>query len=86
MITKGTVYFFTGLSGAGKTTLSKLITKHRLKAAQNMLLSGKYSISSIVEEVNFSSESYFYSQFKKEFGMTPLKYKKIYASSPKNDT
>ena len=64
-----------------KTTLSKLVTQRRLKVARNMLLSGEYSVSKIVEEVNFPSESYFYSQFKKEYGMTPLKYKKAYGAS-----
>lgn len=62
-----------------KTTLSRLVTQHRLKAASNMLMSGEYSIAKIVEEVNFPSESYFYLQFKKEYGMTPLKYKKAHA-------
>ena len=59
-----------------KSTLSELVTNQRLNVASLMLLSGEHSISEIVEKVNFSSESYFYSQFKKKYGMTPLKYKR----------
>ena len=59
-----------------KSSLSELVTNQRLNVARLMLLSGEHSITEIVEEVNFSSESYFYSQFKKKFGMTPLKYKR----------
>lgn len=60
-----------------KTTLSKLVTQRRLNVARSMLLSGEYTVSEIVEKVNFTSESYFYSQFKKRFGVTPLKYKRM---------
>ncbi len=59
-----------------KSTLSELVTNQRLNVARLMLLSGEHSVSEIVEKVNFSSESYFYSRFKKKYGMTPLKYKK----------
>ena len=58
------------------STLSELVTNQRLNVARHMLLSGEHSVSEIVEAVNFSSESYFYQQFKKKYGTTPRKYVK----------
>lgn len=58
------------------STLSELVTNQRLNVARHMLLSGEHSVSEIVEAVNFSSESYFYLQFKKKYGTTPRKYVK----------
>jgi AraC-like DNA-binding protein len=63
-----------------KTSLSNLVTERRLNVARLMLLSGRFSVSEIVERVNFTSESYFYSQFKKVYGCTPLQYKKTYSA------
>lgn len=61
-----------------KTSLSSLINQKRLMAACTLLESSDMSISDIVENVNFPSDSYFYAQFKKRFGCTPLKYRKKY--------
>lgn len=59
-----------------KTSLSSLINQKRLMAACTLLESTDMAISDIVEYVNFPSDSYFYAQFKKRFGCTPLKYRK----------
>lgn len=59
-----------------KTSLAELITTKRLEVACELLISSDMNISNIVEHINFPSESYFYSQFKKKYGCTPLKYKK----------
>ena len=59
-----------------KKTLSQLLCEKRLAFATQMLLEDNKSIFQIVEEVNFPSESYFYAQFKKAYGCTPLQYKK----------
>ena len=61
-----------------KTSLSSLINQKRLMAACTLLESSDMAISEIVEYVNFPSDSYFYAQFKKRFGCTPLKYRKKY--------
>lgn len=52
----------------------EFIRKLRLHKAEQMLLSGKYSISQICTMVGFSSQSYFRECFKAEFGMSPTDY------------
>ncbi len=64
-------------------TLSELVIKMRLRAACKLLSGSDMSISDIVEYINFPSESYFYSQFKKAYGSTPLKYRKSTCSNSK---
>lgn len=46
----------------------------RLKAAINMIKTGKYPISEIAYNTGFSSPSYFSSSFRKQFGKTPKEY------------
>ena len=58
-----------------KKSLSDLVTEKRLEVACGLLRHSEKSISQIVEEINFSSETYFYYQFKKNFGCTPSEYK-----------
>lgn len=60
-----------------KTTLSELVMTKRLGVACALLASSDMSIADIVEHINFQSESYFYAQFKKRYGCTPLKYRKL---------
>ncbi len=58
-----------------KKSLSDLVTEKRLDVACNLLKHSDKSISQIVEQINFSSETYFYFQFKKNFGCTPSEYR-----------
>lgn len=60
-----------------KTTLSQLVIKKRLGVACALLENSDMAVSDIAEYINFPSESYFYSQFKKLYGTTPLKYRKM---------
>ena len=47
-----------------------------------LLLSGTHmSISEISDELSFSSRSFFFSSFQKETGMSPTKYRQLYAKS-----
>ena len=57
--------------------LSQLLSEKRLDVACYLLRYTDKSISEIVEYINFPSESYFYLQFKKTYGCTPYKYKKM---------
>ncbi len=59
-----------------KTTLSALVTAKRLGVAASLLANSDMPVADIIEHINFPSESYFYSQFKKTYGTTPLKYRK----------
>jgi AraC-like DNA-binding protein len=58
-----------------KMTLSELICKKRLGVASELLINSDMPISDIIEHINFPSESYFFARFKKEYGLTPLKYR-----------
>lgn len=67
-----------------KKPLSALLAEKRLSVACLLLRHTDNTISEIVEYINFPSESYFYMQFKKTYGCTPHKYKKMYA--PKSNS
>lgn len=58
-----------------KKSLSDLVTEKRLEVACSLLRHSEKSISQIVEHINFSSETYFYYQFKKHYNCTPSEYK-----------
>lgn len=57
-------------------TMTEYRIKMKLKAARNQLKYSQYSIAEIAEYFSFSSPSRFSAYFKKEFGMTPLNYRK----------
>ena len=59
-------------------TLPELIRKKRLNIAAELLKSTELPIGHIAREIYGESENYFYVNFKKEFGTTPLKYRKTY--------
>lgn len=56
-------------------SLSELILERKLNAACRLLQYTDCTVAQIVEKIAFSSESYFYSQFKKIYGCTPKEYK-----------
>ena len=58
-----------------KKKLSEIMMEKRLTVATELLLRSNMTILEIVEYVNFSSERYFYLQFKKAFGCTPRRYR-----------
>lgn len=57
-------------------TFSELITKLRLNAAADFLVSTQMKISEIASRVGYNSLSGFYSAFKSQFGCLPLQYRK----------
>ena len=59
-----------------KMPLSALLTQKRLDMACILLTTTDESVTNIIEKVNFNSESYFFSQFKKAFHCTPSEYRK----------
>ncbi len=59
-----------------KKSLAELINEKRLAAAAHLLLTTDMTISEIAKTSNFNSENYFFIQFKKAFGCTPLAYRK----------
>lgn len=59
-----------------KKSLAELINEKRLGVALRLLLTTDMTISEISKASNFNSENYFFIQFKKAFGCTPLTYRK----------
>ncbi|MCL2559932.1 MAG: AraC family transcriptional regulator [Turicibacter sp.] len=57
-------------------TLSQFIIKARLGAAEHHVKQGKRGIAEIADMLWFSSQSHFGEQFKKEYGLTPMQYRK----------
>lgn len=53
----------------------------RLKRAQHLLKNTNYSISDIASSTGFSSQSYFTQIFRKNFNMTPVKYRQEHAKN-----
>lgn len=64
-------------------SFSLLLNERRLYIASKLLLNSNKSMAEIAEAVCFNTENYFYSQFKKHYGLTPLQYKKKYVNTIK---
>ena len=56
---------------------SGYLTRIRLKNAVEMLAETRASISEIAEKCGFKTATYFCNVFKKEYGVTPLAYRKL---------
>lgn len=56
-------------------TIGQYMHKSIMARAEQMLLSGKYSVAEISETLGFCDQSYFTQRFKKTFGTTPTEYK-----------
>lgn len=59
-------------------TFSELMIACRLKSACRYLKQTKLSVQEIIEEVGYTDKSYFYTIFKKEYGITPMEYRRRY--------
>ncbi len=69
-------YFSRIFSRSMKVSFPDYVNRIRLRNAERLLLSGEISITEIAEFVGFSSCAYFISCFRKEYGVTPAKYRK----------
>lgn len=56
---------------------NKYLTKVRLKNAEEQLISTNLSVTEIAEKCGFETATYFCYVFKKEFGVSPLKYRNL---------
>lgn len=57
-------------------TINEYINKKRIEKAKSLLKNTDYSIDDIAGKTGFSSASYFSKCFKRQVGLSPLKYKK----------
>lgn len=58
-------------------SLSDLVIDKKLASAEILLRNTDIKISDIAHQINFGSENYFYSLFKKKYGYSPLQYRKM---------
>ena len=65
-------------------TIEKFITNQKIEKIKEHLICGEMTLSEIAFEMNYSSSAYLSTQFKKETGMTPSKFKKMPHSTRKN--
>ncbi len=59
-------------------SFSELLLSRRLTVASVMLTTTGEKVSGIAESTGFRTENYFFSCFRKRFGMTPICYRKLY--------
>ena len=62
-------------------TIAQYIQKKRVEAAKNLLVFTEYSVSDISNYLQFSTESYFISIFRKFTGLTPKKFREVHYRS-----
>lgn len=56
--------------------LKDILTELRMAEASHLLEKSDRTIESIMEQVGYTNQSYFYKVFKKQYGCTPLNYRK----------
>ncbi|NQX99270.1 MAG: helix-turn-helix transcriptional regulator, partial [Flavobacteriales bacterium] len=65
-------------------TIERFILKQKVEKVKELLFYNQLSLSEIAFQMNYSSVAHLSSQFKKETGMTPSKFKKIRKPSHKS--
>ena len=70
-------------AACGKT-LTRAIHERRVRQARKMLLESSLNIGEIARDCGFDDTGYFRRIFKKEEGMTPLAYRRLYARAHVN--
>ena len=71
-------YFYSLFREALHTTPGKYILNKRLDAACALLMTTRKSIAAIAEMLGFSDQFHFSREFKRLFGLSPLKYRRQY--------
>jgi len=64
-----------------KRSFTAYLNDYRLKESEKMLVSGDIGIMQIADAVGFKTSAYFISVFKKQKGMTPAAYRKMYGNT-----
>lgn len=72
-------YFSSWFKKQAKITFQHQLLKIRLEQARFLLRETSLPVHTIIQEVGFEEKSYFHRCFKKEWGMTPLAYRKLCA-------
>ncbi len=64
-----------------KSSLLNFVIRLRLNYAESLLLTTNYPILKIATETGYASHTVLTKHFKERFGVTPIKYRKLYAHS-----
>jgi AraC-like DNA-binding protein len=67
-------------------TIKHALTRHRLDAAQSLLLATDLSIASVAFDCGFGSLSSFYEAFEKRFSVSPAQFRKTMQTKAKRPT
>jgi two-component system response regulator YesN len=70
-----TSYFSTMFKKVTGKTFVNYLTEYRMEAAVELLLTGNAKTYVIAEQTGYSDPNYFSYVFKKQFGMSPSKYR-----------
>ena len=57
-------------------TFTEYLNTVRLNVAKDLLITSNYNLSEIAREAGYTDLSYFSKLFKKEYGISPSKYRK----------
>lgn len=60
-----------------KTTFNAFVNEVKLREAQKLLASENISITEVSERVGYSNVAYFIKVFKRKYGITPAKYRRL---------
>lgn len=60
------------------TTIVSYITDYRISVAKELLLNGKYHVNDVMLMVGYTDAKYFVKVFKKNTGVTPSEYRKMF--------
>ncbi|MBQ8203695.1 MAG: helix-turn-helix transcriptional regulator [Clostridia bacterium] len=77
-------YFCRKFKNVTGTTIMNYILISRLDFAQKLLIDTKDEVSVVAEKSGFSDVAYFYRCFKKQYGCTPLDYRKQFKARQNN--
>lgn len=66
-------------------TIQHYIRREKIRLAENMLRYSEYDVKEIANYLSFCSQSYFGSVFKEQTGMSPLRYRKKYGRTEKQN-
>ena len=69
-------YLSKTFNGISSQPMKKYIQKEKLEWARKVLLSTDKTVEEIMEEAGYNDKKYFYEIFKREYGVSPGKYRK----------
>ena len=76
------VYFTRVFRAALHTTPGAVARRARLERAAVELLGGEHTVASVAHGAGFADHSHFCRHFRREFGVTPSRYRELFTLSP----